>query len=110
MREATLHDRPAVACTIIDHGPGMTEEQLKTLFTRFARPPTTTVDTERRSRRPEGVGLGLTVVHTVITRHEGTIECRSELGQGTAFNIVLPLCPPELLGEDYGAEEEEYDD
>jgi signal transduction histidine kinase len=39
-----------------------------------------------------GVGLGLTVVQTVVSRHDGVIACRSELGKGTVFTVTLPLC------------------
>jgi CHASE2 domain-containing sensor protein/signal transduction histidine kinase len=99
LKEATLHDRPAVSCTIIDQGMGMSQEQQKSLFTRFARPPMTSIDGDRRARRSDGVGLGLAVVHTVVTRHDGTVACRSEVGEGTAFNIILPLSPADAHEE-----------
>jgi signal transduction histidine kinase len=41
--------------------------------------------------RADGVGLGLTVVHTVVTRHDGVVACESEVGRGTVFTVTLPL-------------------
>lgn len=106
LRESTLHDRPAVACTIIDQGAGMSPEQQKTLFTRFARPPVTSIDSDRRARRSDGVGLGLAVVHTVISRHDGSVECRSAVGEGTAFNVVLPLAAADAFEDACLAEDD----
>jgi len=37
------------------------------------------------------VGLGLALVHTVVTRHNGIIACESADGEGTVFTITLPL-------------------
>jgi len=41
-----------------------------------------------------GVGLGLAVAYSVIKEHNGSIEVVSERGQGSTFNVRLPVSPP----------------
>lgn len=38
----------------------------------------------------EGSGLGLAICHSIITKHDGTLEVKSRLGTGTTFTITLP--------------------
>jgi signal transduction histidine kinase/DNA-binding response OmpR family regulator len=71
---------------ISDRGPGIPPERLPRLFQRFERA------IEREDRR--GFGLGLWIVHQIVSMHGGTIEVRSELGAGTTFTISLPREPP----------------
>jgi CHASE2 domain-containing sensor protein len=75
---------PAVACEIADSAGGMAQAQLADLFHRFA----TSRDDITGS---QGVGLGLALVHTVVTRHHGVIRCESARGEGTVFTLTLPL-------------------
>ncbi len=72
-------------CAIADQGPGLDEEQEHRIFARFHRGPL------GLGRKADGVGLGLSFVHTVVVRHGGEIRCQSMLGQGTTFTFVLPL-------------------
>jgi CHASE2 domain-containing sensor protein/signal transduction histidine kinase len=74
-------------CTISDEGRGFAPEQRQTMFERFQRGPT------RLDSNVEGVGLGLSFVHTVVLRHGGEIHCESEPGHGSSFTLVLPLAP-----------------
>jgi len=41
--------------------------------------------------RAKGIGLGLAVCKSIIDRHGGRIEVKSQVGKGTTFNIKLPL-------------------
>jgi len=41
----------------------------------------------------EGTGMGLSIVYGVVKSHRGEIEVHSQVGQGTAFSICLPLKP-----------------
>jgi len=41
----------------------------------------------------KGLGLGLSTVFGIVDRHKGSIEVRSEIGQGAAFIIRVPVGP-----------------
>lgn len=72
-----------VACAVVDTGVGMTQEIQNQLFVPFF----TTKEVN------QGTGLGLPVVHGIVTSHGGTIDVESTPGQGTTFTIRLPLDP-----------------
>ena len=80
----------------------MSRMQQKSLFKRFARAPVTGADDEGRPVRSNSIGLGLAVVHTVVTRHDGVVDCHSELGEGTVFTICLPLLDEARAAADAG--------
>jgi signal transduction histidine kinase/ligand-binding sensor domain-containing protein len=64
-----------------DTGIGMTEEVKKKMFEPFF------------TTRPagEGTGLGLSLSRDIIKKHDGRIECETELGMGTTIDVYLPL-------------------
>jgi CHASE2 domain-containing sensor protein len=66
---------------VCDQGPGLTEEQIATLFQPFRQ-------VGRNSA--EGAGLGLAFVRSVATRHGGSVGCRSTPGKGSCFELRLP--------------------
>jgi signal transduction histidine kinase len=70
-----------------DDGIGMNPEVLQRIFIPFF----TTKDVH------EGTGLGLPVVHGIVTSHGGTIAVRSRPGRGTRFEIRLPIQAPDDL-------------
>ena len=44
-----------------------------------------------RKRRPEGIGLGLSITRHLVALHNGVITLESKLGAGSVFNVYLPL-------------------
>ncbi len=73
-----------IVLAVEDQGLGMTAEILERIFEPFF----TTKDVE------EGTGLGLPVVHGIVTAHGGTMRVRSEPGKGSRFEVHLPIVPP----------------
>jgi len=69
-----------VRIVVRDDGTGIAPEILPHLFEPFL----TTKETGR------GVGLGLAISHSILERHNGSIEVQSEVGRGTTFTITLP--------------------
>lgn len=67
--------------SVIDNGTGMSKEGLANLFVPFFT-----------TKHPgKGTGLGLTIVKTIIDRHNGKLLIESEEGKGTTVKIMLPL-------------------
>ena len=52
----------------------------------------------------KGSGLGLSIVHSIVTRHNGRIEVQSRPGEGTAFTLYLPAAEGVAGGEGAGEE------
>jgi two-component system NtrC family sensor kinase len=73
-----------VLLRVEDNGIGMSKEALDKIFIPFY----TTKDIN------EGTGLGLPVVHGIVTSHGGTIDVTSAPGVGTRFEIRLPAAAP----------------
>ncbi len=67
-----------------DAGPGIAEEDLPHVFTRFFQTGPTRI---ARS----GLGLGLYIAQEIVTAHGGAITVRSTMGEGTTFTVQLPL-------------------
>ena len=70
---------------ISDSGIGIPEDAQDSIFERFYR-----VD-KARSRETGGTGLGLAITKNVILMHHGAIKVYSKEGEGTTFNVRIPL-------------------
>ncbi len=76
----------SVIITVADTGVGINHQHLSEIFTRFYR-----VDSEQ-STTIEGCGIGLSIVKSIIEKANGTIDVKSEAGEGTTFTLTLPIC------------------
>ncbi|HDQ98680.1 MAG TPA: PAS domain-containing sensor histidine kinase [candidate division WOR-3 bacterium] len=79
--ENLLPDTSYVQVSVADSGPGIPAEFLERVFGRY----------ERVDPHGPGIGLGLAIARSIIETHHGKIWVRSELGEGTCFNLILPV-------------------
>ncbi|MFL5626191.1 MAG: sensor histidine kinase [Ktedonobacteraceae bacterium] len=71
--------------TVADTGVGMAIEQQAHIFERFYR-----ID-RSHARHKGGVGLGLSIVSTIVQQHGGKVQVESTVGKGSIFTVLLPL-------------------
>ncbi len=76
-----LNQTRYVKITVLDTGHGIEKEHLDRIFDPYF----TTKEVG------EGSGFGLSVVHGIVKSHNGAISVDSEYGEGTMFNIFLPI-------------------
>ncbi|MGM0876497.1 MAG: ATP-binding protein [Bacillota bacterium] len=68
-----------VQISFIDQGCGISEERISKLGEPFY------------SNKEKGTGLGLMISYKIIEEHQGRINVKSKVGQGTTFNVFLPI-------------------
>jgi two-component system, sensor histidine kinase FlrB len=73
------NQQPQLVISVVDSGPGIKQEMLESVVDVFM------------TTKPQGTGLGLSVVQTVARAHGGRLQLQSQEGQGTCARIVLPL-------------------
>ncbi len=69
---------------VSDNGVGIPQEYQPMIFEKFYRVPNTEQSTQ-------GSGLGLFLCKRIVQAHQGTIELRSQDGEGTTFTVHLPI-------------------
>jgi two-component system sensor histidine kinase ResE len=72
--------------TVSDSGAGIPVEAQEHIFDRFYQ-----ADPSRRGGEKHGAGLGLAIAREIVQAHGGRISVRSRLGEGTSFDVFLPL-------------------
>lgn len=77
---STRRDDPDVILTVEDTGSGMDDQVLRQIFIPFFT----------TKQVGQGTGLGLSVVHGIVTSHGGTVQVRSQIGHGSCFEVRLP--------------------
>ena len=88
VRALLAGDGGTATLEVQDAGPGLSEEDQRELYGKFAR----------LSARPTGgeasSGLGLSIVKRLAEAMSGRLECRSRLGEGATFSLTLPTAAP----------------
>jgi heavy metal sensor kinase len=77
-------DRAVAILEVQDNGIGISAEDLPHIFERFYRA------SKDRSRKIDGVGLGLSIARSIAQRHGGEIEMESQPGAGSTIRAFLP--------------------
>lgn len=83
--ETQLRGEEAVLIEVSDQGIGIPAEDLPFIFERFYK-----ADKARTRGASGGTGLGLSIVKNIVEAHQGTVQAKSQPGQGTTFSIILP--------------------
>jgi signal transduction histidine kinase/class 3 adenylate cyclase/CheY-like chemotaxis protein len=82
---STLLQDGSFRLTISDTGVGIKTDELPHVFDRFYQAD------GGASREYAGTGIGLALVKEIVTLHGGTVSVRSQYGEGTAFDVIIPL-------------------
>ena len=81
LSQMALHTDQWVQISLIDHGIGISKDNLEKIFDPYFTTKST------------GSGLGLATAYSIVRNHGGVLSVKSELGKGTSFTLVLPAIP-----------------
>jgi signal transduction histidine kinase len=82
--KATLRDT-AVCFAVSDNGIGLSPRETRRIFRRFYQAD------QRLARAAGGCGLGLSIVHSIVAAHHGSVHVASQPGQGSTFTMEIPV-------------------
>jgi signal transduction histidine kinase len=92
--EVSAYPRDGMAVlAVADTGCGIEAANLERIFHRFARAG------NHRASHAGGFGLGLAIVQAIAEAHGGSVRVRSAPGEGSAFELLLPLAPATAASE-----------
>ncbi len=86
---STHCDGTRACLRVTDTGMGIAPDEIEHLFERFYR------GTSARQSEVSGTGLGLAIVKEIVELHGGEVTVESRAGEGSTFNVWLPLAAPE---------------
>jgi len=69
----------AIRISVRDYGVGISDEMRSRIFEQFF------------TTKPEGLGMGLAIVRSIVEEHAGTIEAENAEGEGARFHFTLPI-------------------
>ncbi len=78
-------ERDSILLWVKDHGPGIDSKEIPHLFEKFYR------GGDHMTREVGGTGLGLSIVRHIVAAHGGRVGVESKHGEGSRFEIVLPV-------------------
>lgn len=81
--ETQASEANSVQIVVADTGVGIPGEFLSEIFEEYSRAP--------NGNGSRGLGLGLAVVRQIVAAHEGKIWAESQVGQGSAFTVLIPM-------------------
>jgi signal transduction histidine kinase len=82
---SSRRERESIILSVTDSGSGIAAAEVERIFSRFTR-----IDAAR-NREVGGFGLGLAIVKAIAEAHNGSVHVRSTVGQGSAFELHLPV-------------------
>ncbi len=80
-----------LSMSVADNGQGINSDDLPHVFDRFYCGD----KSRKREDLAHGNGLGLSICHSIVHAHGGTIQVESQPGHGATFVVTLPLCVAE---------------
>lgn len=89
VRIAVVEEKGKAKITVADTGAGIDPEEMPYIFERFYRGDS--ARTHGEEWKGEGSGLGLAIVKSLTERMQGTISCKSQVGEGTTMIVQLPI-------------------